>query len=220
MFRPRQLWQLLWPLVVEQLLNVLIGMIDVLMVSFLGEAAVSGVSLVDSVNHLILMVLFALASGGTVVCARLIGEQDFETAAKSAAQLVMVTVCAMFCVSAAFLAGGRALLGLIFGSVEPAVMSDAVIYLRYTAASFPFLALYHAVSAAFRAKGETRVSMLISLCMNLMNVAGNAFCILCCTWAWPASPSPPFWCGSRARLSCLSCSSSGRTGFASGAWGR
>ena len=177
LFGPRQLWRLLWPLVVEQLLSVLIGMIDVLMVSYVGEATVSGVSLVDSINHLILMVLFALTSGGTVVCAQFLGKKDEASAAKSCAQLLMITVLVMFCVSAAFLAGGKALLGLVFGQVEAAVMADAVVYMRYTAASFPFLALYNAVSASFRAKGNTRVSMLTSLGMNILNVAGNAICI-------------------------------------------
>ena len=177
LFGPRQLLQLVWPLVVEQLLSVLIGMIDVLMVSAVGEAAVSGVSLVDSVNHLILMVLFALTSGGTVVCARFIGKKDPAGASKGSAQLIMITVLAMLLVSAACLAGGKALLGLIFGSVEEAVMADAVIYMRYTAASFPFLALYNAVSASFRAKGNTRISMLASLVMNVVNVLGNAMCI-------------------------------------------
>ena len=85
LFGPQQLWRLLWPLLVEQLLSVLIGMIDVLMVSYVGESAVSGVSLVDSINHLILMVLFAMTSGGTVVCAQYLGKKDAASAAKSIA---------------------------------------------------------------------------------------------------------------------------------------
>lgn len=83
----------------------------------------------------------------------------------------------MLCLTAVFQIGGKGLLGLVFGSVEPRVMADAVIYMRYTAASFPFLALYHSISAGFRAKGNTRISMLVSLGMNALNVLGNAFCI-------------------------------------------
>ncbi|MCR4962914.1 MAG: MATE family efflux transporter [Firmicutes bacterium] len=177
LFSARQLWTLLWPLVIEQLFSVLIGMIDVLMVSYIGEAAVSGVSLVDSVNHLILQVLFALTAGGTVVCAQYTGRKDPAAAGKSCGQLIMVTVLSMFCLTAVFLSGGKSLLALIFGSVEPRVMADAVIYMRYTAASFPFLALYHGLSAGFRAQGNTRVSMLVSMGMNVLNVLGNAFCI-------------------------------------------
>ena len=177
LFSPRQLWGLLWPLLVEQLLSVLIGMVDVLMVSYVGEATVSGVSLVDSVNHLILQVLFALTAGGTVVCGRFIGKGDPASAGKSCAQLVMVTVCAMLCLTAVFELGGHTLLTLLFGSAEQRVMADAVVYMRYTAASFPFLALYHAVAAGFRARGDTRIPMGVSLGMNLLNVMGNAFCI-------------------------------------------
>ena len=161
----------------EQLLSVLIGMIDVLMVSYIGEMAVSGVSLVDSINHLILQVLFALTAGGTVVCAQFVGRKDTDSAAKTCGQLIMITVLVMLCVTAVFEIGGRALLALIFGSVERGVMADAVIYMHYTAASFPFLALYHAVSSGFRARNNTRIPMLVSLGMNVLNVLGNAFCI-------------------------------------------
>jgi Na+-driven multidrug efflux pump len=127
MLGPQQLWRLLWPLLVEQLLSVLIGMIDVLMVSYVGESAVSGVSLVDSINHLILMVLFAMTSGGTVVCAQYLGKKDAASAAKSSAQLVMITVLVMTGVSASFFAGGKALLRLIFGQVEVPVVSAELI---------------------------------------------------------------------------------------------
>ena len=77
LFSGRQLSRLIWPLLAEQVLSVLVGMVDVLMVSFVGEAAVSGVSLVDSVNHLVLQVLFAMTAGGTVVCAKYIGAGDY-----------------------------------------------------------------------------------------------------------------------------------------------
>ena len=70
-----------------------------------------------------------MTAGGTVVCAQFIGKKDSESAAKSSAQLVMVTVLAMLCLTIVFELGGRALLGLIFGSVEARVMSDAVIYM-------------------------------------------------------------------------------------------
>ena len=168
LFTHRALIQMCIPFILSFALSLLVGMLDTVMVSTVGDAAVSGVSLVDSINHLILMVLFALTAGGTVVTAQLIGKKDEVGAAKSSAQMVMITVLVMACISAAFLVGGRVLLGLIFGHVEATVMADAVIYMRYTAASFPFLVLYNAVSASFRAKGNTRVSMLTSLGMNIL----------------------------------------------------
>lgn len=182
LFDRKQLTRLIWPLLVEQLLSVLVGMVDVLMVSYVGEATVSGVSLVDSVNHLIIQVLFALTAGGTVVCARCIGAKDPGGARRSAGQLLTITTAAMLALAALFLTVGRYILRLLFGTVEPEVMRNAEIYMRFTAASFPFLAIYHAVSATFRAKGNSKLSMLVSLGMNLLNIAGNAICIFGLGW--------------------------------------
>ena len=177
LFSKHHLLHLLWPLVVEQLLAVLVGMVDVLMVAYVGEATVSGVSLVDSVNMLVIQVLFALTAGGTVVCAQFIGAGDYNSASKSGGQLLSVTTGLMLLISAAFLTGGSFLLSVIFGQVDSNVMGDAVKYLAYTAASFPFLAIYYSAAAIFRAAGNTKLSMLAALGMNLLNIIGNAICI-------------------------------------------
>ena len=182
LFTRKQLTRLIWPLLVEQLLSVLVGMVDVLMVSYVGEATVSGVSLVDSVNHLIIQVLFALTAGGTVVCAKCIGAKDMLSAKKSGGQLLLITTAAMLVLMAVLLAAGVAVLRLLFGTVEAEVMRNAEIYMRFTAASFPFLAIYHANAAIFRAKGNSKLSMLVSLGMNLLNIAGNAICIFGLGW--------------------------------------
>ena len=126
LFSKKQLYHLLWPLVIEQLLTVLVGMVDVLMVAYIGEAAVSGVSLVDSVNYLVIQVLFALTAGGTVVCAQFIGGGDYRLAGKSGGQLFFITTSVLLCVSAAFLAKGDSLLAMIFGQVDRDVMDNAV----------------------------------------------------------------------------------------------
>ena len=177
MFTRRQLFRILWPLLAEQLLAVFVGMMDVLMVSTVGEAAVSGVALVDSINILIIQVLFGLTSGGTVVCARYIGSRDREGAARSGAQMLMVTACAALAVTLLMLAGGRSLPRVIFGKVSPDVMGNAVIYLLLTSLSFPFLAVYNSGAAVFRADGVTKVSLQASLLMNALNIGGNALCI-------------------------------------------
>ena len=177
LFSKHQLLHLLWPLVVEQLLAVLVGMVDVLMVAYVGEATVSGVSLVDSVNMLVIQVLFALTAGGTVVCAQFIGAGNYNSASKSGGQLLSITTGLMLLISAAFLTGGNSLLSVIFGQVDSDVMSDAVKYMAYTAASFPFLAIYYSAAAIFRAAGNTKLSMLAALGMNLLNIIGNAICI-------------------------------------------
>lgn len=177
MYSNKNLNRLLLPLVIEQLLIVLVGMADVLMVATLGEAAVSGVSLVDAINNLILQVLFAMTAGGTVICAQFIGKKNERKAAKVGGQLFFITVVSMILISMFLLIGNKTILSLIFGQVETGVMDNAVIYMAFTAISFPFLAIYHSSASVFRAMGNTRISMLMSLLMNVLNISGNAICI-------------------------------------------
>ena len=177
LFSGKDMVRLLVPLIVEQLLAVLVGMVDVVMVAAVGEAAVSGVALVDSISILVIQMLAALATGGAVVCAQYIGKQRPESACRAAGQLVMVTMLVSGVITVAALLGNRGLLGLIFGAVEDAVMDNSVIYFRLTALSYPFLAFYNSGAALFRSMGNSRVSMKVSLVMNAINVIGNAICI-------------------------------------------
>ena len=72
LFSGRDLRKLIIPLIFEQLLAVSVGLVDVLMVSQSGEAAISGVALVDNINRLIIQVMAALSTGGAVVCSQFI----------------------------------------------------------------------------------------------------------------------------------------------------
>ncbi|MCR4891676.1 MAG: MATE family efflux transporter [Lachnospiraceae bacterium] len=177
MYNRKQLQALLIPLIIEQLLNVLVGMADVLMVATLGEDAVAGVSLITSINTLILQVLFALSAGGTVVCAQFLGGKKQKDACRSGGQMFLITVFAMIVISLICILGDRAMLYAIFGQIEETVMDNAAIYMRLTAMSFPFLAIFQSGSAMFRAQGDTRKSMQISFIMNVINICGNAICI-------------------------------------------
>lgn len=177
MFSNRQIFQLVWPLVIEQLLNVLVGMVDVVMVASLGEAAVSGVSLVDSLNQLVIQFLAAMTAGGTVVCSQYIGMKNAKKANQSAGQLFTITIGAAVVFITFCLIGGSHLLRLIFGQVEADVMSNAHIYFMITAFSFPFLAMYNSGASIFRAMGNSQISMRTALFMNGLNVMGNAICI-------------------------------------------
>ena len=177
LFGRKRLFGLLWPLVIEQLLSVLVGVVDIFMVASVGEATVSGVSLVESVNYLFIQVLFAVTAGGTVVCAQLVGARDYEGAGKSGAQLAVVSTAGMLIVAAVFFVAGPQILALVFGAVETDVMENALVYLYFTVGSLPFMALFYSASSVFRAKGETRISMFAALFMNVINVVGNAICI-------------------------------------------
>ncbi|MEW4412472.1 MATE family efflux transporter [Clostridium sp. AN503] len=177
MFSRRDLFRLLGPLIVEQILAVLVGMVDVIMVAAVGEAAVSGVALVDSISLLIIQLLAALATGGAVVCSQYIGKQRPDQACHAAGQLILITAGCSVLFTAVALLGNRNLLELIFGNAEEAVMNNAATYFWLTALSYPFLAVYNSGAALFRSMGNSRVSMMASLVMNGINIVGNAICI-------------------------------------------
>lgn len=177
LFSNQRLIRLIIPLVIEQGLTILVGMCDGVMVSSVGEAAISGVSLVDMINAVVSILFAALATGGAVVTSQFLGARQMEKAKKSAGQLVLMagvlgSVSAVLCIVFA-----NGLMKLFFGSIDQAVMDAGLIYLRITALSFPFIALYNAGAAMFRSTGNSKVSMQVSLLMNLINVVGNAFCI-------------------------------------------
>lgn len=176
-FSNQAIYQLIIPLIIEQILAVTVGMADVMMISVAGEAAVSGVSLVDMINVLIINVFAALATGGAVVSAQFIGKRDRKQACASAYQLLMITAIISVIVMAMILLWKRPLLKLLFGEIEHDVMENAVIYLNITAVSYPFLAIYSSCSALFRSMGNSRVSMMLSLLMNIINIGGNAIFI-------------------------------------------
>ena len=177
MFTRKDLAKLLLPLIVEQLLAVLVGMADVVMVAAVGETAVSGVSLVDSISILIIQMLAALATGGSVVCAQYIGKKQPENACEAAGQLILVTTMVSVVIAVIALIGNRHLLSIIFGKVENSVMENAQIYFWLSALSYPFLAVYNSCAALYRAMGNSKVSMYASLVMNAINIAGNAICV-------------------------------------------
>lgn len=174
LFSNGDLKKLIFPLIVEQILIMTVGMAGTMMVSYAGEAAMSGVSLSDMINVMFQYVFNALATGGTIVVAQYIGGKDTERGCRSAGQLVMITVLISLVFSAFIMVGNRPLLGMLYGSAEKDVMDAAVTYLMITALSYPFMAAYDAFSALFRAMGRSKINMKVSFGMNVINVIGNA----------------------------------------------
>ena len=168
---------LLIPVVLEQLLNSIMGTADTMMVSNVGSAAISAVSLVDSINVLVIQAFSALAAGGAIVCAQYIGQRNKEKANESARQVLFIITAISVAVSLICLVFQKPLLRLIFGSVEAEVMRASEIYFFYTALSFPFIAAYDSAASIFRAQDNTRGPMIISMISNVMNIAGNAIMI-------------------------------------------
>src|SRR5690554_6304738 len=176
-FSNRQLAALILPIIVERLLDVSIGFVDTLMISSVGEAAVSAVSLVDSVNYLFLFLFSALAAGGAVVIAQYIGQRSAEKAGEAAKQLIYTSTFVALLFTTTFLLFNERILSLLFGSIDDAVMRQARVYFALTALSYPFLGLFHSGAALFRAMGNSRISMRVSLVMTVTNITGNAILI-------------------------------------------
>lgn len=177
MFSSKQLRTLIYPLIIEQVLAITVGMVDTMMISYAGEAAISGVSLVDMINNVLISIFAAIATGGAVVISQYLGHRDKARASRAAAQLIMVsTVIAVgLMLLSAFL--DRPILRLLFGSIEADVMESAYIYFFISAFSYPFLAIFNACAAIFRSMGNSKISMQISVGMNIFNAIGNAILI-------------------------------------------
>ena len=177
LFTQKELLLLTGPLLVEQLLEVTVGMADTMMVSRCGEAAISGVSLVDMINNLIIVLFAALATGGAVVVSQFLGAREQKSANESSGQLILLSGLFGLLVGAFCFVLARPMIRLFYGAIDADVLDASVLYLRIIAISYPFLALYNGGAALFRSMGNSKISMQISFLMNVINIVGNAVCI-------------------------------------------
>lgn len=182
LFSNADLKRLIVPLVIDQILVRTVGMADTMMISSVGEAAISGVSLVDMVNMLINAVFAAIATGGAVIASQYLGHRERDKACEASSQLMLVTALCALAITALTLLLRRPMLALLFGRIEADVMEAALIYLLVSALSFPFLAAFNSSSALFRAMNDSRTPTMVSLGMNVMNLAGNAVLIFGLHW--------------------------------------
>ena len=177
LFPRRALWMLLIPLIIEQMLNSLMGMVDTLMVSRVGAEAISAVSLVDSINNLVLQVFAAMAAGAAIICSQYLGRKDEKGCNDAAKQIVLTVVVISSVIMIIGVGFRKPLLHLILGSVEEAVMTNAQIYFLITALSYPFIALFQAGAAFYRACGNSKFTMKTALIANVANIVGNTLFI-------------------------------------------
>ena len=173
LFSNKDLKAMIVPLFLEQLLVMLVGMADTLVVSYAGEDAVSGVSLVNQFNTIFIYLFTALASGGAVLISQYIGRNENDSAGKSASQLLLFSTLFSMFIAVLVLVGNRGMLRLLFGKVEDCVMQSCITYLRISAYSYPALAVYNAGAAVYRSLGKTSVTMYLSVASNIINVIGN-----------------------------------------------
>lgn len=177
LYSNKDLRKLIIPLLIEQTLAIAVGMADTIMVSAAGEAAVSGVSLVDTVNILLINLFSALATGGAVIAGHFLGKKKEEDASKTAWQILQFSTVLALLISVVFIGAHDQLLSLMFGKIEADVMAASKTYLVITALSFPALAVYNSCAALFRTMNGAKITMWVSILMNVINVVGNAICI-------------------------------------------
>ena len=177
LFSDKALTALILPLFLEQLLSVLVGLSDSIMVAQVGEAAVSAVSLVDSIAILLINIFNALATGGAVVSGQYLGARDKKRAAYAGRQMMQFMVWMSIAIMLLIYLGKYFILHTVFGSIEADVMANCNTYLLISAASIPFLGVYCGGAALFRAMGNSKTSMYVSCMMNVINVSGNAILV-------------------------------------------
>ncbi len=181
-FTNKQLILIIIPLILESILGIAVGMVDTIMVSSVGESAVSGVSLVDSINVLFVGVFTSLATGGYVIISQAIGRNSSKDACDYSNQMLLsisiIAIIIMF-ISLVF---NNGILTLMYKDVEKDVMDNAIIYFYLTTLSYPFLAIHSACSAVFRSMGNTKISLYVSILLNIINVCGNYIFIMMLGW--------------------------------------
>lgn len=173
----RQLFSLLLPLMIEQILNSFMGTADTIMITTSGAAAISAVSLVDSINVMVVLIFSAMATGGAILCSQYLGHKNAEKAVYAGKQLILCVTFVSAVGTLALILLRTQILSLIFGSVEEEVMRDSEVYFFITALSYPFIALYNSGAAIFRSDGNSRLPMTVSTISNVLNIAGNAVLI-------------------------------------------
>ena len=181
-FTAAQLRGLLIPLIIEQLFVAAVGTADTIMVAQVGEAAMSGVSLVDSINMLLHNIFAALAVGGTIVTSQFLGRKAVDSACESAKQALVTVTSLAVIISVSCFVFRRPILSFVYGSIDEDVMTNAVSYFAITVLSYPGMMIFSTSASIFRATGNAKLPMKVSLIMNLINVSGNAFLIFVMGW--------------------------------------
>lgn len=190
LFSDRDLVRILVPLLIEQCLTNVVGLVDTMMISGLGEAAVSGVSLIDSVNILIILLFSALGAGGAIVAGQYLGQREERRARHAGNQLILLMAGLGVLVMLALYLMQNLILRYLFGSIEPAVEANARTYLTIVWLSVPAIAVFNGGAALLRAMGDTRSSMLCSLTMNVVNISGNALLLYGLKWGVEGAALP------------------------------
>lgn len=173
LFSNKDIKNMIIPLFLEQLLLMLVGIVDTFVIAHCGEASVSGVSLVNQINTIFMMLFTALTSGGAIIISQYIGSKNQKEGINAASQLLMFSILFSLVISLLCLIYHKQILSFFFGKVEFDVMRAAITYFRISIFSYIFIAIYNVGAAALRSMALTKITMYISIFSNIINVVGN-----------------------------------------------
>ncbi|MBR2937746.1 MAG: MATE family efflux transporter [Oscillospiraceae bacterium] len=177
MFTNKALVTMTIPIILDALLAIVAGMVDSAMVSSAGEAAVSAVSLVDSVNLLFISAFSGMAVGGSVVTSQYVGKRDYRHASVSANQLLYLSTAVALVFMTLLLCAREGVLRLVYGNIDADVFQNASTYFLFTLLGYPFFAMGASSAAVLRSMGKNRQAVTITVLYNILNVIGNAVLI-------------------------------------------
>lgn len=177
LFSRKDLLALSVPIVIESILSIITGMVDSIMVSSAGEAAVSGISLVNQINVLFAVIFSAIASGGVIITSQYLGSGNLAKAKTSANQLLYATTaCALF-LTLAIIGIIPQVLRLVYGQLDADVFESAKVYYFYLLLGMPCYAMASSCNALLRATSHSKLALMLSGGANLLNIIGNAVLI-------------------------------------------
>lgn len=177
MFSVRDLFKLILPMIIQQVLTITVSTVDSMMVAGAGEAAVSGVSLVGALDAILVIAFASIVTGGTVAVSHALGDGDHRFSRECAKQLLWISTIIALLIAVIVGVFRQPILRLLFGGADADVLYHANGYLGILLLSFPFLAIYSSGDAIFRTMGDTVTGMWLSFTANIINVAGNALFI-------------------------------------------
>ncbi|QXO16540.1 EmmdR/YeeO family multidrug/toxin efflux MATE transporter [Vibrio ostreae] len=159
-----------WPILVELICVVLMGIVSTILVSRIGKDATAAVGITDSVTYIILSLLTAIALGGSVLIAQAFGRRDRQKALFGASQVMNLGVLVSVVCCVAMFLFARPILAVVAYGAEPEVIALADQYLKMIALSYPALAITLSGSGILRAVGNSRSPATTNILMNILNI--------------------------------------------------
>jgi putative MATE family efflux protein len=162
---------LAWPVILQSLLQVSVGTVDIKMVGTLGVDAISAVGTSRNIIMILLVLVMGISTGTTAMVSRFIGSGDDRNASKSAGQAFILSLLLSAFIIPVGLAGNELSLRIL--GVGDSVLALAVDYMRIFFLAIPFFLLHFMAKSIFQGAGDTKTPLLIDIIMNLVNIGGN-----------------------------------------------